>query len=290
MGQVAGQDPGVAVDRARSVVSDLLSQEFSFSTGYVATILSGCLFAPSLLTFWFVNGLIDFSTALAIGAVSSAAGLQVRLLAYLLLVPVFLVTRTTIHLAHPEHRRQVLSGTCPTAQYLSLDWFSVGILATGLPLALRNLGPWLGMNLTFLVGIFVLPRWLSERQGELAKLVTVGAGSVLFLFANYGSAAPVLPEPATVVGPVATLALSEATTALLMRTVNSVILGPIVVAGFGVTMNHVLTRPELTEIPLVSLTLPRRDPDRVVVVSSAVGTVFYLLVAGVATGDLILLP
>ena len=56
----------------RAAAVDLFSQEFSFSTGYLATILNGCLFAPSLLTFRFVNGLIDFSTAISIGAVATS--------------------------------------------------------------------------------------------------------------------------------------------------------------------------------------------------------------------------
>ncbi|MGM0590186.1 MAG: hypothetical protein ACQETI_00925, partial [Halobacteriota archaeon] len=56
----------------RAAAIDLFSQEFSYSTGYFATILNGCLFAPSLLTFWFVNGVIDFSTAITIGAVATS--------------------------------------------------------------------------------------------------------------------------------------------------------------------------------------------------------------------------
>ncbi|MFC6942741.1 hypothetical protein ACFQE8_22745 [Salinirubellus sp. GCM10025818] len=144
----------------RSALVDLFSQEFSYSLDHLATILNGCLFAPSLLTFWLVNGVIDFSTALAIGTVATPAGLQLRLLAYVLLVPTFLLVRAVVHLLHPVHRRQVLGGSCPNTRLLSLDWFSMGILATGLPLAIQNLGPWLGMNAVFLLGVF----WFHVRS------------------------------------------------------------------------------------------------------------------------------
>lgn len=271
-------------------VADLLSQELSFSSGHLTALLNGCLFAPSILTFWFVNGLVDFSTALVVGSVSSTGGLLVRLYAYLLVVPVFLLLRVGFHLAHPGHRKEVLSGACPNLQLLSLDWFTVGILATGLPLALQDLGPWIGMNAVFLLGLFVVPRWLSRRQGIAVKFGSIAGGMGLFLFAKYGGKVAALPSPADVVGPVATLALTDATTASLAYGVNSIALGPPVVAVFAVAMNRLLTRPELRDVPLLRHTLPRRDPDRIVVTSAALGTVFYLLVVATATGKLVVVP
>ncbi|MFB6222692.1 MAG: hypothetical protein ABEH86_03335 [Haloarcula sp.] len=68
------------IDSLRAAAADLLAQEFDWSAGHLATILSGGAFAPSLLTFWFVNGLIDFSTAIAIGSIQGPGGLVVRLL------------------------------------------------------------------------------------------------------------------------------------------------------------------------------------------------------------------
>ncbi|WP_049936445.1 cupredoxin domain-containing protein [Haloplanus natans] len=275
----------------RGALGELFTQEFSYSTGYLATILNGCLFAPSLLTFWFVNGVIDFSTAIAIGAVTTPAGLQLRLLAYVLLVPTFLLVRMSLHLLHPDHRTQVLNGSCPSFQPLSLDWFSLGVLATGLPLALQNLGPWIGMNTVFLVGIFVVPRSLPDHRAKDAKLLALVLGSALFLYANYGAvAAPPLPSPATILGPVATFALDAETTERLFRLVNSLSFGPFAVAVFGVSANHVLTRPEFTDIPIVSHALPRRDPDVVIATSAALGTAFYLAVVGLITGRVILVP
>lgn len=274
----------------RAAAIDLFSQEFSYSTGYFATILNGCLFAPSLLTFWFVNGLVDFSTAITIGAVDTPAGLQIRLLAYVLLVPVFFLLRVGVHLAHPVHRRQILAGSCPNARLLSLDWFSMGILATGLPLALQDLGPWLGMNVTLLLGLFVLPRPLSVRRGRLVKFSAIILSIVLFLYAKYGQAVTVLPPPQMVLGPIATFTIGDEPTELLFRLVNSLLFGPLLVGVVGVFMNHVLTRPELTEIPLLRHTLPRRDPDTVVVTSAALGTIFYLLIVTAATGRAILVP
>jgi hypothetical protein len=274
----------------RSAMGELLEQELSYSTGHLAAILNTCLFAPSLLTFWFVNGVLDFSTAVVVGAVASQAGLQVRLFAYLLLVPTFLLVRVAVHLLHPAHRRQILSGSCPNTQLMSLDWVSMGILATGLPLAVQDFGPWFTMNAIFLLGVFVVPRRLSARRAGVVKLLALVVGSVVFLYANYGGVAPFLPDPATTVGPVAAFALSDGTTTWLMRLVNSVLFGPVLVGALGVFLNHVLTRPELTDIPLVHHALPRRDPDRVVLTSAAFGTVFYLLVVTLLTGQLIVLP
>ena len=54
-------------------------------------------------------------------------------------------------------------------------------------------------------------------------------------------------------------------------------------------MNRLLARPELREIPPVGHSLPRRDPDGVVVTSAALGTPFFPVVAA-ATGDLAVLP
>lgn len=274
----------------RSAAVGLMTQEFSYSTGYLATILHGCLFAPSVLTFWLANGVIDFSTAIAIGAVASPAGLQVRVVAYVLLVPTFLTARAAVHLLHPVHRKQVLSGSCPNTRLLSLDWISMGILATGLPLALRNLGPWLGMNAVFVVGVFVLPRLFPGRPRGAVRLAAIVLGAVIFAYATYGGAVAAVPDPASTLGPVATLTLSDATVEQLFRAANSAAVGPPLVAVVGVGLNRVLTRPELADIPLLWYILPQRDPDLVVAANAAFGTGFYLLVVTVSTGQVTVFP
>jgi hypothetical protein len=274
----------------RDAVADLFSQEFSFSTGHLTALLGGCLFAPSLLTFWFINGLLDFSTAVALGTVASAAGLQIRLLAYLLLVPTFLLLRIGVHLAHPEHRKQVLAGSCPRTDVLSLDWFSVGILATGLPLSLQALGPWITMNVVLLVGVLLVPQFVTGRAAVASKVAAIVVGPALFFYAKYGTVVPGLPEPGAVLGPVATVTLSDGTTALLMELANSLLVGPLLVAGFAVLMNYLLTHPEVRDIPVVQHSLPNRDSIRVVGLSAALGTVFYLLVVAGASGALVVVP
>lgn len=282
------------VAAVRRAGTELFTREFDWSAGHLATLVGGCAFAPSLLTFWFVNGILDFSTAVVIGTVQSPGGLVVRLLAYLLLVPTFLLVRMGYYLLHPHHRRTVLSGACPSGGVLSLDWFSVGILATGLPLALETLGPWVGANVVFLLGLFVLPRFVtSDRLAAAVKVAAIGVGSGVFLYASYGdslAAATPVPTPADTVGPVATLTLTPETTRFLLSVTNSLAVGPVVVAGLALAMNRVLTRPELTTLPLVRLSLPRRDPARVVLVSAALGTVFYLLVVLAYTGHVTILP
>lgn len=279
---------GRRADGLQAAVADLLTQEFDWSAGHLAAVLSGCTFAPSLLTFWFVNGVLDFSTAIAIGSVQGPGGLVVRLLAYLLLVPTFLLLRAGYYLVHPSHRKTVLSGACPQSDLLSLDWFSVGILATGLPLALADVGPWLGMNAVFLVGIFLLPRLLSSERGQRGtKVAAIGLGGAVFAYANYGTAVAAgtpLPPPATVLGPVATLTLAPSIVAALVRLFNDPLTGPVVVALVALVMNRLLTRPELTSVPLVRHSLPRRDPARTVLASAALGTVFYLAVAALVAG------
>lgn len=262
--------------------------------GHLTTLLHGCVFAPSLLTFWLVNGVLDFSTAFAIGAIAGPGGLVVRLAAYLLLVPVFIGLRAGFYLAHPRHRQTLLSGACPSSQVLSLDWFSVGILATGLPLALQDLGPWLGMNAVFLVGLFVLPLAVAPTYRPRVKLAGIALGLAVFGYASYGGVLvgllPTLPAPAAVLGPVATFSLSDATTGRLLRVMNSLLTGPAVVAAVAVGMNGLLTHPAVAEIPVVRHTLPRRDPRRLVVTSAGLGTVFYLLVVAAATGRIVWLP
>ncbi|SEK62913.1 hypothetical protein [Haloferax larsenii] len=283
----------IPLDSVREATATLLSREFSPSTGHATAVLAGCAFAPSLLTFWFINGLLDFSTALAIGAVGSTSGLVVRLVAYLLLVPTFLLLRIGYYLVHPKHRRAVLAGTCPNATLFSLDWFSVGILATGLPLAFQRLGPWIGANTVYVVGLFVLPRVLGQRTSLAVKLGSLAVGTIVFLYASYGApvaAAFGLPAPAAVLGPVATLTLSDATTVLLLRVTNSVFFGPVVVAVAALSMNRILTRPELTSIPLFRHTLPSRDPARIVLGSAALGTLFYLGVVAAFGGQVVLVP
>jgi len=274
----------------RSAAGELLEQELGYSTGHLAAILNTCLFAPSLLTFWFVNGVVDFSTAVAVGAVATPAGLQVRLLAYLLLVPTFLLVRALAHLLHPAHRKQLFAGSCPTTPLMSLDWVSMGILATGLPLALQDFGPWVTMNTIFLAGIFVLPRLFPAHRAVAVKLLAIVVGSVVFLYANYGGLVPLLPPPSAVLGPLATFTLGDSTTAWLLRAVNSVLLGPLIVGALGVSLNHILTRPELADVPLVRHALPRQDPDAVVLTSAAFGTVFYLLFVAALTGHLVFIP
>jgi len=284
--------------RARSLreaFDELLVRELSPSTGHLTALVNCCVFAPSLLTFWFVNGVLDFSTAFLIGSLGGPGGIVVRLAAYLLLVPVFLSLRIAYYLAHPVHRRAVLAGSCPTATVLSLDWFSVGILATGLPFALQDLGPWIGMNAVFLVGIFLLPRFIaSESAARAVKLTAIALGSLVFAYANYGGLlvglVPALPPPAAVLGPVATIRLSDATTATLLAVTNSVATGPAVVAAFALLMNRLLTRPEVTSLPMVRHSLPRRDPARIVLASAALGTVFYLGVVWLLTGRASVLP
>lgn len=279
----------------RRAFGDLLSQEFHWSTGHVATLVNGCVFAPSLLAFWFVNGVIDFSTALLIGSIASPAMLQVRLGAYVLLVPVFLGLRVGFYLLHPIHRKTVLSGACPQSRLLSLDWFSVGILATGLPLALQDIGPWLGMNLVFLLGVFVVPRFFRQLWIQrTTKLIAILLGTTLFLYAKYGGLlaglVPVVPRPGVVLGPFGTLTLSSGVTRMLMRVMNSYLLGPITIALFGYVMNRILTRPELTELPYLNYALPQRDPWLVVVTSSMLGTAFYLLLVSLTIGRTIIVP
>jgi hypothetical protein len=285
-----GARPRTLGRNLRDAVADLLSQEFSLSAGHLTALLGGCLFAPSLLTFRFINGLLDFSTAVALGTVASTAGLQLRLLAYLLLVPTFLLLRIGVHLAHPEHRKQVLAGSCPRTDVLSLDWFSVGILATGLPLSLQALGPWITMNVVLLVGVLFVPQFLTGRAAVASKVTAILVGPTLFFYAKYGAAVPGLPEPATVLGPVATVTLSDGTTALLLQLANSLLAGPLLVAGFAVLMNYLLTHPEIRDIPLLQHTLPERDPVRIVGLSAALGTVFYLLVVAGMSGTLVVVP
>jgi hypothetical protein len=288
-------EAGATAAALRSAFGELLTQEFDWSAGHLTALLNGCVFAPQLLTFWFVNGVADFSTAIVLGTVASPGGLQVRLLAYLLVVPVFVAVRAGYYLVHPVHRRAILSGTCPKSRVLSLDWFTVGILMTGLPLAFRDLGLWVGTNAVFVLGIFVLPRFVAgDRRSLAVKLGAIAVGLFLFGYVKAGGAMAdavgVVPEPAAALGPIATATLRERDLALLLRLTNSLLTGPFLVALVGYVANRVMTHPAVTEIPLLHYTLPERDPWRVVAVSASLGTVFYLLFLAAFTGRFVLVP
>lgn len=66
-------------DVVGQALADLLEQEFGGSVGHLSTLLDGCVFAQSPLTYWLVNGMLDFSSAIAIGAIAGPGGLVVRL-------------------------------------------------------------------------------------------------------------------------------------------------------------------------------------------------------------------
>ncbi|WP_152041342.1 hypothetical protein [Salinigranum salinum] len=121
---------------------------------------------------------------------------------------------------------------------------------------------------------------------------TLVAGTALFLYARYGDLlAPLgIPDPATVLGPIATARLADATTDLVPSVTNSLSTGPVVVAALALSMNYPLTRPELTTISSLRHTLPRRDPAQVVVTSAAFGTAFSLVFGALWTGAVSLVP
>lgn len=91
-------------------------------------------------------------------------------------------------------------------------------------------------------------------------------------------------------GPVATFTLTDATTGRLLGVMNGLLTGPLAVAAIAVGMNWLLTHPAVTEVPVVRYTLPQRDPLLLVVTSATLGTVFYLLVVAVATGQVVFWP
>jgi hypothetical protein len=119
-----------------------------------------------------------------------------------------------------------------------------------------------------------------------------------FAYASYGAALadplplplPLVPDPATAVGPVATLRLSDATTGTLVSVTNPLVTGPPVLALFALSVNRLLTRPELVTVPSLRRSLPRRDPAGTVLGSAALGTVLHLGVVRLWTGRALLLP
>jgi hypothetical protein len=113
---------------------------------------------------------------------------------------------------------------------------------------------------------------------------------VLFLYANYGGTVAVLPQPELILGPIATVTLADETTTQLLRIINSILVGPVIIGAVAVTMNHILTRPEITDIRFVHHALPQRDPDPVVWTSAAAGTLFYLLFVAAVTEEILIVP
>lgn len=127
----------------------------------------------------------------------------------------------------------------------------------------------------------------------MIKLGGIFLGSGLFLYANYGgllAARTSLPTPAAVLRQVTTFRLSATAKVFLSRLFNSLATGPLIVAGFALVMNGLLTHPALKITPLVRHTLPRRYPVSSVVVNATLGTLFYRIVSGIVTENVILLP
>lgn len=241
-------------------VLDLVKDDCSGSCGTYLGVGLGCFFGVTILKFWLINGIIDFSTALVLGTFTSTAGLAVRLAAYVFVVPFFFAVQLSYYLLHLDHRSTLRPGRCQRSDLLSLDWFTVGVLVTGLPLALREFGPLAGMNAVFLVGLFVIRRFVKDDSLRgVMKLGSIVLGSGLFLYANDGgrlAAATALPTPAAVLGPVATFRLSAPAAVLLSRLFNSLATGPRVVAGFSLVMNGLLTHPVLKTTPSSDIRSP----------------------------------
>jgi len=117
------------------------------------------------------------------------------------------------------------------------------------------------MNAVILLRMFLLPKLFPGRQSGVIRLLASVFAGLVFLYANYGGAVPVILQPSTVLGPIATFALDDATTLWLFRLVNSITCSPVVVGGFAVLMNHILTRPNLTDIR--SSSMPSRGVIRI---------------------------
>lgn len=276
-------------------LTGIVGDQCHASCGHSTALGLGCLFSASLLRYWFVNGLLDFSTAFALGTAAAPGGLIARLAAYLAVVPVFLLTLWGYHLFDAERRTRLLETGSPSRTPLSLDWFTVGILATGFPIALRALGTWIATVALVLAALFAVPFVLdSSRTRTGTQLTLLLAALLLFVYGTYGDVVTAtfefMPSPRRVLGPIAGVTLSATTITSMLAVTNSLLVGPLFVAAFAVGSNAVLTHPVLRTVPVVRHALPRRDPTKTVAVSSAAGTVFFLLVVWLLTGWLVVVP
>jgi hypothetical protein len=193
----------------------------------------------------------------------------------------FVVTKFVYHLIFDTE--MMASGSCPTDSVFDLDWFAVGVLGTSFPMALQDAGAWFFSTIIYLISLFILPRLVdSERTGNFLKVLGLGVGFALYLWIVHGDASA-LPD-------IMTFTLTDETTQYIVELVTSLVFGPILLGLFAVGNAVVLTSRPFKTIPYAGPLLPDRDNIRSVFISGAIGTLFFLAIQGILSGQVIVYP
>lgn len=272
MSDIEWTEPGLRV-----AFLEMLYDDFDIR-GDILGALIACFVSVDIV-YWAIGGLSNFGTAFALGAISGDVSL--RIIAYVLLVPMFVLTKFLYHMIFD--RDSMMSGSCPSNSVFDLDWFAVGVLGTSFPMALQDAGAWIFSTVIYLISLFVLPRLVDDRRtGNILKVGGLAVGFGLYLFIVHGDPSA-LPD-------FMTFTLSDQTTQQIVDLVTSIVFGPFLLGLFAVGNAVVLTSRPFKTIPYAGPLLPDRDNIRSVFVSGAIGTVMFLGIQGVLTGDLIIFP
>jgi RsiW-degrading membrane proteinase PrsW (M82 family) len=147
---------------------------------------------------------------------------------------------------------------------------------------LQNFGAVIASLGIGVVGILILPiPFNTERSKDMVRTAGfLGAAMVNVWLVHF--------PPQDV--PLLTYTLPTDIVQQMLSLTNSFLLGPVLVAIFAVTLNLVMSSPPVYEVPFVRWSNPERQPIVVVVASAFVGTLFYLAVQGIVTGEYLVVP
>lgn len=218
----------------------------------------GCLLTIDLL-YWVLSGAGRFTSSAVLGL----PALDERFFVYLLLLPLFVAVKTSwIAIEYPG---AITGQLCPNDTLFDLDWFTIGVFGTALPLTLERIWMWIATVLIFVTLFILVPRLGPDTR--ILGIVGIGLVQVVGRF---------FPD---VVPSVLRVTLQQPQVDALMDVVLNIYTGPVILGGLAVVVAGVLSLDEVRSLPGGDL-LPDKDPGVSVFVSAATGTLLFLLLRG----------
>jgi hypothetical protein len=219
----------------------------------------GCLLTLDLL-YWILSGASRFGSSLVVGIPAVGE----RIFVYLLLLPAFVLVKTTwIAIEYPG---AITGQLCPRDTLFDLDWFTIGVFGTALPLTLERMWMWIATIVLFFGFVYVIP----NITGMNTKIFGV-AGVVLVEIV--GRFAPELVPNSL------RFTLQESQVTSLMDLTLNLVAGPIILGALAVVVSVIIRTRELRSLPYGEY-LPDPDPAESAFVSAATGTLLFLLIRG----------
>lgn len=280
-----------------------------FSTGKLPIVGLTCVFTLDMLQFWAVHGISDFTNQILFAHLLTfnvqslnplvvywhvANEMITRIIGYVLIVFVFIAARY-IHyrIEDPQYRIFTSNKSCPVvSKWFELDWFVMGIMVTILPLSLVNIGVWATSTVTLAILIAVIPAIFNFDQKQ--RLGAAGLAGLAFVYFQAGefihNLLPFIPTPTSLWPSVIGLTLTQPQVHALMSIFNSVAFGPILAAILGVFFVRLNATNAFQKTPVLNEGVQEVVPVQVVIQSAGVGTLAFLGIQWLLTGQLILIP